>query len=84
MKEHGLRWNAEEKKVEKIRWRAKGDKRYYYVGNQGIIIADREYGHYYDKNRHEFGNYFSTSEQAEEAAKRVKELLYNYHEEIGE
>lgn len=30
------------------------------------------------------GNYFRTEEQAEEAAKRIKEVLFNYHEEIGE
>lgn len=30
------------------------------------------------------GNYFKNKEQAEEAAKRVKETLRNYHEEIGE
>lgn len=30
MKEQGLRWNAEEKKVEKIRWRAKLKERYYF------------------------------------------------------
>ena len=84
MKEQGLRWNAEEKRVEKIRWRAEDGKEYYYVGNQGIIIVDKEEGVYADENRHEFGNYFLTREQAEEAAKRMKEVLRKYHEEIGE
>ena len=84
MKEQGLRWNAEEKKVEKIRWRAEDGKEYYYVGNQGILMVDKEDGHCTDENRHEFGNYFRTSEQAEEAAKRVKEVFRKYHEEIGE
>lgn len=84
MKEQGLKWNAEEKKVEKIRWRAEEGKKYYYVGNQGILMVDKEDGHITDKNRHEFYNYFRTSEQDEEAAKRVKEVLRNYHEEIGE
>lgn len=31
MKEQGLRWNAEEKRVEKIRWRAEKGKDYYFV-----------------------------------------------------
>ena len=84
MKERGLRWNAEEKKVEKIRWRAKDGENYYYVGNQGFLIVDTEDSHITDKNRYEFFNYFRTEEQAEEAAKRVKETLRNYHEEIGE
>lgn len=84
MKEQGLQWNAEEKRVEPIRWRAEDGKEYYYVGNQGILMVDKEDGHCTDENRHEFGNYFRTSEQAEEAVKRVKETLRKFHEEIGE
>lgn len=84
MKEQGLKWNDEKKRVEKIRWRAKSGKEYYYVGNQGILMVDTEGGHIIDANRHNFGNYFRTSEQAEEAAKRIKEVLFKYHEEIGE
>lgn len=84
MKEQGLHWNAEEKRMEKIRWRAEHDEEYCYVGNQGIVIVDKENGYSVDKIKHEFGNYFRTYEQAEEAAKRVKEVLCKYHEEIGE
>lgn len=84
MKEQGLRWNAEEKRTENIRWRAEDGKEYYYVGNQGILMVDKEAGIYADENRYEFSNYFRTSEQVEEAAKRVKEVLRKYHEEIGE
>lgn len=84
MKEQGLRWNDEEKRVEKIRWRAEYDEEYYYVGNQGIVIVDKENGYSADKIKHEFGNYFRTYEQAEEAANRVKETLRKYHEEMGE
>lgn len=84
MKEQGLRWNAEEKRVEKIRWRAKKGKEYYYVGNQGSVVIDIEGDYCIDEKRYEFGNYFRTSEQAVEAAKRMKEVLRKYHEEIGE
>lgn len=84
MKEEGLRWNAEEKRVEKIRWRAEDGKKYYLVGNQGSVMIDIEGDYCIDKKRHKSGNYFRTSEQAEEAARRVKETLRKYHEEIGE
>lgn len=84
MEEQGLRWNAEEKRVEKIRWRAEDGRIYFCIDNQGIVIVDKECGYYVDKNRHEYGNYFHTKEQAEEAAKRMKEVLRKYHEEIGE
>ncbi len=84
MKEQGLRWNAEKKRVEKIRWRSEDGEEYCYIGNQGFIMVDKEDGHCADKNRHEFGNYFRTEEQTKEAGKRVKETLRKYHEEIGE
>lgn len=84
MKEQGLRWNAEEKRVEKIRWRAKEGEDYYYITGRGHVVGDEEGGLPEDIERYEFGNYFCTQEQAEEAAKRVKEVLRKYHEEIGE
>lgn len=84
MKEQCLRWNVEEKKVEKIRWRAEDGKEYCYVGNQGILMVDTEDGHITDKNRYEFSNYFRTENQAKEARNRIKETLKNYHNEIGE
>lgn len=83
MKEKGLLWNEEEKKVEKIRWIAKDGEEYYYVGNQGILMVDTEDGHITDKNRYEFSNYFHTEKQAKEAIIRIKEVLKNYHNEIG-
>lgn len=84
MKEQGLKWNAEEKKVEKVRWRASFDERYYYVNHFLGCTQDIEESHIFEKERWEVGNYFRTEEYAKEAAKRVKETLRNYHEEIGE
>lgn len=84
MKEHGLRWNAEEKKVEKIRWRAEDGYGYFYVDSQGRKTAKNEECKFVDKDRFAFGNYFRTIDQADEAARRIKETLFKYHEEIGE
>lgn len=84
MKEKGLLWNVEEKKVEKIRWRAKEGERYFYVYNQGNVTVYKDDGYHVDENLYEYGNYFRTREQAEEAARLVKETLDNYHNEIGE
>ena len=84
MKEQGLQWNAEDKRVEKIRWRAEDGKKYYLVGNQGSVMIDIEGDYCIDEKRHKSGNYFHTKGQAEEAARRVKETLRKYHEEIGE
>ena len=85
MKEQGLKWNAEEKQVEKIRWRAKSGK--YYFSFSGITFNLDCYTECFakdDTNLYNCGNYFRTKEQAKEAAKRVKEVLRKYHEEIGE
>lgn len=84
MREQGLLWNAEKKRVEKIRWIAEDGEGYFCVGSQGNMVAYKEDGCRVDENLHEFGNYFRTSKQAKEAAKRVKKVLRKYHEEIGE
>lgn len=81
MKEKGLRWNAEEKRVEKIRCRAKNGEKYYVVNNFGHVVADKESGFDIDRLRWAFGNYFHTHEQAEKAAAAVKETLRKLHEE---
>lgn len=85
MKEQGLKWNAEEKRVEKIRWRAKSGKYYFsFSGTTFNLDCYTECFARDDTNLYNCGNYFRTKEQAEEAAKRVKETLRKYHEEIGE
>lgn len=84
MKEQGLRWNAEEKRVEKIRWRAEKGKDYYFVYPDLTVINANELGYDLATNRYKALNYFRTEEQAKEAAERVKETLHKYHEEIGE
>lgn len=89
MKEQGLRWNAEEKKVEKIRWRAKYGEQYWYVTSSCSVAGDfmREEnsltGSGAIEDWHGY-NHFRKKAQAAEAAKRVKETLKKFHEEIGE
>ena len=84
MKEQGLRWNAEEKRVEKIRWRAKKGGYYYFIDvNLTVKSIDDTYSTF-DNELWDAFNYFRTKEQAEEAAKRMRETLRKYHEEIGE
>lgn len=82
MKEQGLKWNAEEKKVEKIRWRPKHRDRYWYLWstievNTGIFDSSIDC----HQLRAKSGNCFRTREQAEKAAEVVKEALRKFHEE---
>ena len=84
MKEQGLKWNAEEKRVEKIRWRAKEEEEYFTTTIEGRIHKFYERNDEYDNTLYDIYAYFRTEEQTKEAAKRVKETLRKYHEEIGE
>lgn len=84
MEEHGLRWDAEKKCVEELRWRAKDGDLYFCISQQGNLVVRQADGLTFDKRLHWFGNQFRTPEHCREAAKRVKETLRNYHKEIGE
>lgn len=81
MKEQGLRWNAEEKRVEKIRWRAKYNGVYYFITFNGKIDSENDMYCALDNQRYNFGNYFRTRKQAEKAAEAVREALKKFHEE---
>lgn len=84
MKEQGLLWNAEAKRVEKIRWRVKEGDKYHYISST-LEVSDTTYYDCYAHRLHvENYNCFHTQEQTKEAARRVKETLRKYHEEIGE
>lgn len=84
MKEQRLQWNAEEKRVEKIRWRSKKHGDYYFVdANLTVKSVDDTYSTF-DTELWDALNYFHTEEQTAEAAKRVREALRQYHEELGE
>lgn len=84
MKENGLQWNAEEKRVEKIRWRADVGEEYYFINSSLDVLKIEECWSVLCGEHYLASNYFHTKEQAEEAARRVREALRQYHEEIGE
>jgi hypothetical protein len=70
-------------KPEPKRWMPEVESLHYYISWSG----DTEFAHYYDhydtRRAYDFGNVFQTREQAEEAARRVRELLLNYHKELS-
>ena len=82
MEEQGLRWNAEEKRVEKIRWKPKHRDKYWYLWSAievNMSIFDSSIDAH--QLRVKAGNCFRTEEQAEKAAEVVKEALRKFHEE---
>ena len=84
IKEQGLKWNAEEKRVEKIRWRAKEGEDYYFIDIDLTVKSIDDTYSTFDNKLWNTLNYFHTKEQTAEAAKHVREALRQYHEEIGE
>lgn len=83
MKEQGLKWNAEEKRVENIRWRAGIGEKYFSFDTALRVQQFVEDNNTYDNAVYDALNYFRTKEQNEEAARRVKKTLRKYHEELG-
>ena len=81
MAEKGLKWNAEEKRVEKIRWRAEKGEIYYFVGANGNISRYHEDDDENDKTLWRIYNYFQDYKQAEKVAEVVKEALRKFHKE---
>lgn len=82
MRAADLRWNTAERRVEKVRWRAKQGEKYFTLKGATLVVDfytedfDRT-----DEKCHEYGNYFRTEEQAEAAAEAIKEVLRKFHEE---
>lgn len=66
------------------RWRAEDVGLYYYINSNNILMRGNDNDYTYDAARFNSGNYFRTSAQCEEFAKRVKKLAMEYHEEIQE
>lgn len=84
MKEQGLQWNADKKRVEKIRLRAKKGGDYYFIDVDSTVKSIDDTYSTFDNKLWDALNYFRTEEQCKEAAGRIREVLRQYHEEIGE
>lgn len=76
--EHNMRWNAEKKVVEDVRWSAKEGEVYYYLTlfDSGYSISlTQDMISRPDFNRYMSGNYFKTEEAARIAGNQILELL---------
>ena len=80
MKKNGLYWNAEEKRVEKMRWRAEVEGSYYAIRSDFEISEEKDYRWNVDDRSYNNGNYFRTQKQAEQAVEAIKETLRKFHE----
>lgn len=65
-----------------VRWRAEYDEFYWIVNFDCTPHRTRECLLEADEEAYRLGNYFKTQEQAEEACRRVKEVLKQYQEKL--
>ncbi len=72
----GLWWNAEEKRVEEKRWRAKEGEEYWFVRSDLKSLRDIEAHSTIDNERFNIGNYFKTEKESDALVQKVREL-YN-------
>ena len=83
MKAKGLWWNAKEKEIEKIRWRAEKGEIYFTISLYTafkINFKVEKYSPYTDHLNYEYGNYFRTYALAQKATGVIKERLRNFYE----
>lgn len=66
-------------------WRAKKHEKYYFVNFYTLdVLYEFEKNTIFSKILYPTGNYFKTEKQAKECAERIKKVIKEYHEEIGE
>ena len=78
LSDNNLMIDYELQKVVKKRWRAEKDETFYCVTSCGIVLETRETYNEDDNMLFNSGNYFQTKEQAENAAKEIKNFLKKY------
>lgn len=71
----GKKWNAELKRVEKLRWRAGEGEKYFVCREGGITHAYIESFDDNDDRFFETGNYFQTRRQSQTAADRINAIF---------
>lgn len=72
-----LRWNAETKIMERIRFKVDVGEDYLHIDAFGRLVRSSENGSSFDDKNFKFGNYYSILEraQAEEDAKAIKAIF---------
>lgn len=81
LKEIDFYWNAEEKRVEKIRCRAKKYDSYWYIDSSCCAQKKTEDEMSVDDEHYESGNYFCKKEDAERFLKILRESLHKSNQD---
>lgn len=81
LKEKDLYWNAEEKRVEKIRYRARTHDSYWFIDSRFCVQGTTEEEMDIDDKHYESGNYFRTKEDADRFLEIFRESLRKFHQD---
>ena len=73
--ENNLVVDYEKKEIVHKRWRAEKQETFYYISEYGIVLSAVETLETCDNCIYKYGNYFRTKEQAEKAAKEIREVF---------
>ena len=76
--------NINEKYGIKKRWRANFGGEYCFIDDNFSIKWDRDKEYFVDNRKYENGNYFQTTEEAEEYAEYMKKCSLEWHQRKGE
>jgi hypothetical protein len=77
----GFVWNADKKRIEKKMWRAEKNGEYFILSPMLKPDKANEDNYSVDRDRHAYGDYFQTEQQATEAAELVRGVLYHFHQD---
>ena len=75
MDDNNLVIDYEKKEIRKKRWRAEKQETFYYISEYGKVLSAVETLKTCDDCIHKYGNYFRTKEQAEQAAKEIRDIF---------
>lgn len=81
LEKEGYQWNAEEKKVEKLRWKPKISDGYYYMSSirfAPTFILFRN--SYFDMSMFNLGNCFKTEQECQAYCDYMKQKSKEYHD----
>jgi hypothetical protein len=70
-------------KPEPQRWKPETNQWYYCLTKDGDWATYQNTDDLHDRNMYDFGNVFQKLSQVDEAARRVRETLLNYHKELN-
>lgn len=75
----GLRWNAKEKRIEKVKWRAAIGEQYFFISDAIDICITKDNRTAINNLHYDSGNYFQSHNEAMKVVERMREIFGTNH-----